>query len=55
MAATRWLGLEYIEAEVRRGSRLDALRYATMVGAEERGISPEEAASYIECRGQDLR
>ena len=51
VAAARGLGLEYIEAEVRRGSRHDALSYAITVGAAERGISAEEAASYIERRG----
>jgi hypothetical protein len=47
VAAARLRGLETVEAEVRRGSRHDALRYAATVGAAERGISPEEAASYI--------
>jgi ParB-like chromosome segregation protein Spo0J len=46
VAAARVRGLETVEAEVRRGSRHDALRYAAPVGAAERGISPEEAASY---------
>jgi hypothetical protein len=51
-AATR-RGLETVEAEVRRGSRHDALRYAAAVGAAQRGISLEEAASYIRRRSQD--
>src|ERR687897_3018443 len=55
VAAARVRGLETVEAEVRRGSRHDALRYAATVGAAERGISPEEAASYIiRRRGQGL-
>jgi hypothetical protein len=48
--AARRRGLETIEAEVRRGSRHDALRYAATVGAEQHGISPEEAARYISSR-----
>jgi ParB-like chromosome segregation protein Spo0J len=47
VAAARDRGLETIEAEVRRGSLHDALRYAATIGAAQRGISPEEAASYI--------
>ena len=52
VAAARRLELETVEADVRRGSRHDALRYATAVGAAERGISAEEAASYIERRSR---
>jgi ParB-like chromosome segregation protein Spo0J len=52
VAAARRRGLETIEAEVRLGSRQDALRYAAKVGATQRGISPEEAASYIKRRSQ---
>jgi len=55
VAAARRLGLETVEAEVRSGSRHDALRYAATVGAAQRGISPEEAASYIEQYAQDRR
>ena len=47
LAASRRLGLEEVEAEVRAGSRHDALMYAAEVGAAQRGISPEEAASHI--------
>jgi|SRR5215213_1709998 len=54
VAAARRPGPETVEAEVRRGSRHDALRYATTVGAAERGISPEEASSYIERRSRGL-
>ena len=50
VAAARRRGLKTIEAEVRRGSRHDALRYAARVGAAQRGISPEDVASYIRRR-----
>ena len=50
VAAARRHGLETIEAVVRRGSRRDALRYAAMVGATQRGISPNDVASYIKRR-----
>ena len=53
VAAARRLGLETVEADVRRGSRHDALRYAA-VGAAERGIAAEEAASYIELCSRGL-
>jgi hypothetical protein len=52
VAAARRRRLETIEAEVRHGTRHDALRYAVTVGAAERGISPEAAASYIRRRSQ---
>ena len=55
VAASRRLGLETVEAEVRCGSRHDALRYAARVGAAQRGISPEEAVSYIERYARDRR
>ncbi len=54
VAAARRRGLETVEAEVRLGTRHDALRYAATVGAAQRGISPEEAAVYIRRRSQDL-
>jgi|SRR5215208_3249456 hypothetical protein len=47
LAAARRCGLESIEAEVRSGSRHDGLQYAARVFASQRGISPEEVASYI--------
>ena len=47
LAAARRCGLESIEAEVRSGSRHDALQYAARGVAAQRGISPEEVASYI--------
>ena len=54
VAAARRLGLETIEAEVRRGSWHDALQYAAAVGAAQQGISTEEVASYIRRRSQGL-
>jgi ParB-like chromosome segregation protein Spo0J len=47
LAAARRCGLESIEAELRSGSRPDALQYAARVVASQRGISPEDVASYI--------
>ena len=55
VAAARRRGLETVEAEVRSGSRHDALRYAAREGASQRGISLEEAASYIERYAHDCR
>jgi hypothetical protein len=55
VAAARRRGLETVEAEVRSGSLHDALRYAALVGAAQRGISPEEAASYIERHARNRR
>jgi hypothetical protein len=40
---------------VRSGSRHEALGYAAREGASQRGISPEEAASYIERYVHDRR
>jgi hypothetical protein len=48
--AARRRGLETVKAEMRRGSRHDALRYAAKVGAAQHGISLEDAASYIRRR-----
>ena len=46
--APRHLGLETVEADVRRGVAQRVVPRAAAVGAAERGISAEEAASYIE-------
>jgi len=54
VAAARRRGLETIEADVRRGSRHDALQYAAKVGAAQRSISTEEAISCIRRRSQGL-
>ena len=52
VAAARRRGQATIEAEVRNGSRQDALQYAATVAAPQRGISPGDAASYIRRRSQ---
>lgn len=52
VAAARLRGMERVEAEVRSGSRRDALRYAARVGAAQRGLSPRDAVSYIRRRSQ---
>jgi hypothetical protein len=52
VAAARQRGMETVKAEVRRGSRHDALMYAARVGAAQQGISPEDAAAYIRRRSQ---
>jgi hypothetical protein len=43
VAAARRRGAETVDAEIRRGSRSDALRYAAVVGAEQRGVSVDVA------------
>ena len=53
LAAARRLGRETVEAEVRAGSRQEALRYAAEVGGAQRGISPEQAASHIGRHAKD--
>lgn len=50
VAAARRRGLETIEAEVRRAVSRDALQYAAIGGATQRGISPDDVASYIKQR-----
>src|SRR5919199_2609837 len=52
LAAARRCGLETVEAEVRPGSRQDALRYAAAVGAAQHRISPHEAVTHIRRRSQ---
>jgi hypothetical protein len=54
VAAARKAGAERIAAEVRNGSRGDALRFAVTKGAEERGLSEDEVmASVMRRRGQE--
>ena len=53
VAAACHCGLETIEAEMCRGLRHDALRYAATVEAAQRGISSEAAASHIRQRSHD--
>jgi hypothetical protein len=55
LAAARRLGFESVEAEVRAGSRHEALRYAAEVGGAQRGISAEKAASHIRRYAKDRR
>ncbi len=47
LAAASAEGKEAIEAEVRSGSRQDALDYAVAVGAAQRGLRPEEVRGHI--------
>jgi ParB-like chromosome segregation protein Spo0J len=47
LAAARRRGAVDIEAEVRAGSRHDALQYAADKAAAERGMSRQEAIDYI--------
>jgi ParB-like nuclease domain len=47
VAAARVRGETEVEADVRPGSRADALRYAAVTGAAQRGISVEEALGRI--------
>ena len=54
VAAARRLELETIEAEVRRGTRREALCHAAWLGAAEHGISFEQATAHIERRGRHL-
>ena len=50
--AARQCGMDTVKAEVRRGSRHDALIYAARVAAAQQGIYPEDAAAYIRRRSQ---
>ena len=47
VAAALREGRETIEAEVRAGSRSDALDYAAEVGARQRGLSAREAREHV--------
>jgi hypothetical protein len=47
LAAASAEGQETIEADVRQGSRQDALEYAVAVGAVQRGMSPEEVKKHV--------
>src|SRR5512132_181553 len=51
LAAARLRGDETIEAEIRHGSRHDALTYAATVGAAQHGITTEEAMRHLRQRG----
>ena len=43
VAAARRRGADTVDAEIRRGSRSDALRYAVEVGAAQRGVTVDDA------------
>jgi ParB-like chromosome segregation protein Spo0J len=47
IAAALKEGRETVEAELRTGSRHDALAYAAYVGAAQRGLSPGEVKKHI--------
>jgi ParB-like chromosome segregation protein Spo0J len=47
IAAAQQRGATTIEAEIRHGSRHDALRYAAARAAAERGVTAQEAADRI--------
>jgi ParB-like chromosome segregation protein Spo0J len=48
IAAAQQRGATTIEAEIRHGSRHDALQYAAANAAARRGITPQEAIDHIE-------
>jgi ParB-like chromosome segregation protein Spo0J len=48
--AARRLGRTTIKAEVRRGSRTDALRFAVALSKEQRGLTASQALSAIKKR-----
>ncbi len=50
VAAAQQRGEQTIDAEVRHGSREDALRYAAELGAAQRGIPLQDALAYIKRR-----
>jgi hypothetical protein len=55
VAAARRRGAETVEADVRQGSRQDALRYAAAVGAVQHGVSAGAALARIKARSQRRR
>ena len=52
VAAARLRGEETVNAELRSGSRGDALRYAAATGAAQRGIGVDEALGHIKDRSR---
>jgi ParB-like chromosome segregation protein Spo0J len=52
VAAAKLRGAETVTADVRRGSRSDALRFAAELAAVQRGISPDLALARIRERSQ---
>jgi ParB-like chromosome segregation protein Spo0J len=55
LAAARRRGEETIDADVRRGSRSDALRCAAELAAGQRGLGAHEAMELIRARGPATR
>ncbi|WP_271222563.1 ParB N-terminal domain-containing protein [Streptosporangium carneum] len=51
VAAARLRGEDHVEAEVRRGSRADALRFAARLGAAQEGLTEDEVRRRIERHG----
>jgi hypothetical protein len=49
--AARQLGRDTIKAEVQRGSRRDALRYALDLAHQQRALSEEQARAAVDRRG----
>src|SRR6266542_6456229 len=47
LAAAQRVGAETIEADVRTGTKADALRYAIKIDAAHRGMSPEEVRAHV--------
>ncbi len=47
LAAAQRVGAETIEADVRTGTKADALRYAIKIGAAHRGMIPEEVRAHV--------
>jgi ParB-like chromosome segregation protein Spo0J len=47
IAAALREGHQAIDADVRKGSREDALEYAAVAGARQRGLSPQEVKDHI--------
>ena len=50
LAAAQQAGRSTVKAEIREGTRADAMRFATKVAARERGISDEQAREAIRRR-----
>jgi hypothetical protein len=48
----RLRGAETIDAEIRHWSHHDALKYASAVGASQRGLSIGDAIERVEARGK---
>lgn len=53
--AARRLGRDTVKADVQRGSRRDALRFAVDLACQQRAMSEEEVLAAIELRGLSAR